>query len=265
MFPPRNILSVIYFNFAENNVIKMRRKTRKALVHLTIFVSLLAIILYLNRPQSDNKEFAWTKIRYKTSSIPPEARGICPKLSKSTKPALIVSRVVTDGDSKWLDSLSDKYHLCIYKVGEPTNKKSVDLQVPANKGHEAMAYLTFLIDNYDQIPESGAVFVHGSRWAWHNDHPEYDNAILLRDLNVTEALKGWGFHNLRCDWSLSTCSPKYSPQGSLDTSMQSVLAPYDAKAVSDAALPGALASLFGSSDKSSKVELGRNNAIRARK
>ena len=57
----------------------------------------------------------------------------------------------------------------MYTADAPREESSVHLQVPANKGHEAMAYLTFLIDNYEEVPERGVVFVHGTRWAWHND------------------------------------------------------------------------------------------------
>ena len=109
-----------------------------------------------------------------------------------------------------------------------------------------MVYLTFIIDNYDNIPSAGVVFVHGARWSWHNDHPEYDNAALLVDLNVSAALKSTGYHNMRCDWSAGTCDPsKTPPQGSLETSLNALLQPWDERSQSDAAISRALASLFG--------------------
>ena len=131
-----------------------------------------------------------------------------------------------------------------------------------------MAFLTFLIDNYAHIPTAGAVFVHGSRWAWHNDAPDYDNAALLTALNVSAALAPWGYHNLRCDWSASTCPPSAPPQGSLETSLRAVTEPWNDRAVSDAALPGALAALFGGGEDAStkaagKVHLGRTAVVRA--
>lgn len=241
----------------------MRRRTRRSLVQLAFFGVILFLILFLNRPQSNKKTFAWTKIRYKTTSATlPEARGICPGLAGSSKPALVVSRVAADGDSSWLDGLAHLYHLCVYTADAPADKNSRHLQVPANRGHEAMAYLTFLIDNYAHIPEAGVVFVHGSRWSWHNDAPDYDNAALLAALNVSAALKPWGYHNLRCDWSASTCPPSAPPQGSLETSLQAVLDPWDARAVSDKALPRALAALFGGDEYASAL-LGRTDAVRA--
>lgn len=226
----------------------MRRTTRKALINLGLFGTVLFLIIYLNGPQSKTKTFPWNEIRYKPmSSKLPEARGICHGLSGSSKPALVVSRVTADGDPKWLDPLAKLYHFCVYTVDAP-DQESKYLQVPANRGHEAMAYLTFMIDNYDHIPRAGVVFVHGARFQWHNDEPQYDNIVLLSALNVSRALEPSGYHNLRCDWSLSTCPSSVPPQGSFETSSQAKLVPWDDRAASDAGLPKALATLFGGED-----------------
>ncbi len=250
----------------------MRRTTRRGLVNVVLFSTVLFLILYLNRPQPKNNKFAWNEIRYKPSSATlPEARGVCPGLAGSSKPALVVSRVAADGEQIWLDALAKLYHLCVYTVDAPTDKKSKHLQVPANRGHEAMTYLTFMIDNYDHIPAAGAVFIHGARFQWHNDEPNYDNSVLLAALNVSSALEPWGYHNLRCDWSVSTCPASAAPQGSLETSFQAVLVPWDDRAASDAALPKVLAELFGaiggnekaSSKNGGGVRLGATDAVRA--
>jgi len=125
----------------------MRRRTRKLRANIAFFCIALSLIIYLNHHQSTNKTFAWTTIRYKvTSAALPETRGICPGLEGggSSKPALVVARVEGE-DSKWLNALADLYHLCVYTADAPTDTTSTHLQVPANRGHEAMAYLTFLI------------------------------------------------------------------------------------------------------------------------
>lgn len=244
----------------------MRRGTRRSLVHLVFFCSLLFSVLYLTHPRTVKKTYAWNAIRYKTTATRlPEVRGICPRLADSSKPALVVARVAADGDTTWLHALTDRYHLCIYTVDAPLDASSMHLQVPANRGHEAMAYLTFLIDNYAYLPAAGAVFVHGSRWAWHNDAPDYDNAALLAALNVTAALEPWGYYNMRCDWSVSTCLTSSASQGSLETSLQAMLVPWDARAVSDAALPHALAVMFGGDEsiRSRDLLLGRSNVVRS--
>lgn len=249
----------------------MNRRTRRTVNQILLFVVVLLFILYINRPQSEDKSFSWTKIRYQTTAANlPEARGVCPKLSKSKKPALVVSRVSADGNPDWINALSKYYHLCVYNVDAPADKTSVNLQVPANRGHEAMAYLTFLIDNYDSIPSAGAVFVHGSRWAWHNDAPDYDNAALLASLDVSRALEPTGYHNLRCDWSTSTCPASVPAQGSLETRLQSTVEPWSARAASDIALPRALVSIFGGDEfpyasafAKAKLQLRRSDALRA--
>ncbi|KAL9619631.1 MAG: hypothetical protein Q9160_005737 [Pyrenula sp. 1 TL-2023] len=248
----------------------MRRRRRGVVANVVLFSLALILILYLNRSHSSKKAFAWTTIRYKTTSAElPEARGICPGLSDSSKPVLVVARVAADED-QWLDSLKDLYHLCVYTADASIDKTSAHLQVPANRGHEAMAYLTFIIDNYEHVPKAGTVFVHGSRWAWHNDAPDYDNAALLAALNVSSALTPFGYHNLRCDWSTSMCSSSDAPpQGSIETSTRAMLEPYNARAVSDAALPRVLAVLFGGDASPSagangmQTLLGRTDAVRS--
>lgn len=243
----------------------MRRVTRRACTNLALFAGALLFILGLNVHASSSKTFAWTTVNYKTISTNlPQAHGSCPGLAHSGKPALVVSRVASDGDASWINALTDKYHICIYDVDGSTNGNPKELRVPANRGHEAMAYLTFLIDNYDSIPAEGAVFVHGSRFAWHNDSPQYDNAELLAALNTTSALAPSGYHNLRCDWSASTCPADSVPQGSFETGLTAKLEPFNARVVSDAAMPHALANIFGGSESSASATLlGRSDAIKS--
>jgi hypothetical protein len=244
----------------------MRRQTRRALTPLGLFLVALFVILYITGGgQSSQQTYDWISIRYKnTSTALPRPRGRCPGLEDTTKPALVVARVSADGDQKWSNSLSKKYHLCVYTADAPLDEDSTTLQVPANRGHEAMAYLTYLIDNYDVLP-AASVFVHGSRWAWHNDSPDYDNVKLLHALNVSSALAPAGYHNLRCDWSAGTCPASAAQQGSLETTINARLDPWNARAVSDAALPPALVNIFGgpmtkSSATASKQRVGLGHA-----
>ncbi|KAE9977254.1 hypothetical protein EG328_002149 [Venturia inaequalis] len=231
----------------------MRRSTRKAIRHVLFFLLVLFLVIYLTTPTTptSSKTFPWTKVQYKTTSTTlPPAQGKCPDLTSASKPALVVASVQAD-DKAWLIPLSKKYHTCIYTADTPPHPKEEEkteeyLKTPKNRGNEAMTYLTFLIDNYSNIPHAGVVFVHGSRFAWHNDHPQYDNLALLRDLNIESALgEGRSYHSLRCDWSLSTCPSDVKPQGSLENKVQAALVPYDNRAVSDSLVPKSLARIFG--------------------
>ncbi|KAL8934068.1 MAG: hypothetical protein Q9216_006087 [Gyalolechia sp. 2 TL-2023] len=70
-----------------------------------------------------------------------------------------------------------------------------------NKGHEAMAYLTYIIDNYDSLPSTIA-FLHphnsGFLSAWHTGTPLHSNAEALNFLNASTVQKN-GYVNLRCN------------------------------------------------------------------
>lgn len=242
----------------------MRRSVKRPLISILLFFIALLFIIYLNRA-GPKKLYAWTKIRYVSQGDNfPEPHGVCPGLSSATKPALIVSRVTADGDEKWLNSLKKRYHLCVYTVDQPRKRSNRVLQVPANRGHEAMAYLTYIIDNYDDLPKAN-VFVHGTRFAWHNDHPAYDNAALLNDLNVSKALSKHGYANLKCDWSASTCGVRDSPaQGSLETSMRAATEPWNDRVVSDSLLPKTFAKLFGGPNAGREdLLLGRRDVVRS--
>ncbi|KAI5239701.1 hypothetical protein E4T43_06643 [Aureobasidium subglaciale] len=247
----------------------MLRRSRKSLLQPAFFCVVIYIIVSLLRPSAP-KLYSWNTIHYRTTAASlPEARGTCPGLDESSKPALVVSYVAADGDTAWLERLSSKYNLCIYNVDAPADSSVRNLRVPANRGHESITYLTFLIDNYDSIPQAGAVFVHGNRFQWHNDDPLYDNAASLAALNVASALEPTGYHNLRCDWSAGTCPKDSGPaQGSLETYINSILQPWSARSASDAAMPQAFAVLFGGDDylkngKSKGLRLGRSDPVRA--
>ncbi|KAL9117786.1 MAG: hypothetical protein Q9187_005672 [Circinaria calcarea] len=73
------------------------------------------------------------------------------------------------------------------------------LRLPVNKGREAMAYLTFIIDNYDGLPES-TVFVHASSVQWHNDIVGDKTANIFKDLRL-DTIQRKGYVNLRCHLS----------------------------------------------------------------
>lgn len=72
-----------------------------------------------------------------------------------------------------------------------------------NKGHESMAYLSYIIDHYDSLPSTLA-FLHSHRSgfvvAWHTDTPLHDNVHALRALQIP-FVQSNGYVNLRCNWN----------------------------------------------------------------
>ncbi|KAF2138953.1 uncharacterized protein K452DRAFT_310922 [Aplosporella prunicola CBS 121167] len=107
-------------------------------------------------------------------------------------PAVIASARSTTNVT-WMDELTVGWDLYPYNVDDPYPPPH--LTIPANKGHEAMAYLTFIIDNYDSFPPY-AFFVHGHRLSWHQ---EGDIVHLIKNLRIP-ALESAGYVPLRCDW-----------------------------------------------------------------
>lgn len=66
-----------------------------------------------------------------------------------------------------------------------------------------MAYLTYLIDNYDTLPSTIA-FLHSHRRgflkAWHTDAPLHDNVYAMQHLQLGFVQQN-GYVNLRCRWN----------------------------------------------------------------
>jgi hypothetical protein len=66
----------------------------------------------------------------------------------------------------------------------------------------------YIIDRYDNLPEN-ILFLHAERFQWHNDNPDYDGVLLLRNLQFSY-LQAQGYVNLRCAWALG-CPAAYHP------------------------------------------------------
>ena len=116
----------------------------------------------------------------------------------------------THEDTEWvLDELPD-WQTAIYTVDKAPGAADMEglassssLTTPANKGHEAMAYLTYIIDNYSSLPTI-LTFLHPHRsgflTAWHTDAHLHSNVEALRALNLSFVEQN-GYVNLRCNWS----------------------------------------------------------------
>lgn len=88
----------------------------------------------------------------------------------------------------------DSWMLYEYDVDRPDNPDP-QLRFPRSKGHEAMVYLSFIIDNYDKLPWS-AFFIHGHAESWHQE----DHIVrIISGLDLV-ALARQGYISLRCDW-----------------------------------------------------------------
>ncbi|KAF1351838.1 hypothetical protein BDV97DRAFT_133155 [Delphinella strobiligena] len=119
-----------------------------------------------------------------------------------TRPAIIAA-ARADEDVKWMAELTFDYELYPYNVDD--RDAAPRLAIPQNKGHEAMVYLTYIINNYNSLPPY-AVFVHGHKESWHQ---EGSIVHLVKALRVP-ALQKAGYVPLRCDWYPS-CPAEINP------------------------------------------------------
>ncbi|KAK5952430.1 hypothetical protein OHC33_006473 [Knufia fluminis] len=103
--------------------------------------------------------------------------------------------MATDNVDWVADNLSDWQH-AIYHMDDQSHV----LHVPENKGREAQAYLTFLVDHYDHLPEL-MLFLHphleGWPAAWHTDAEDYNNVISVNGLRL-DYVREHGYVNMRC-------------------------------------------------------------------
>lgn len=108
---------------------------------------------------------------------------------------LVVPRTGQE-DTSWIATELPDWQSAIYVADDP----SAPLHPPKNKGHEVMVYLTYIIDNYENLPDLVA-FMHSHQFAWHNDELMGSNAAeMLRRLNPARVMRE-GFMNLRCVWA----------------------------------------------------------------
>ncbi|GKZ17705.1 hypothetical protein AbraCBS73388_010022 [Aspergillus brasiliensis] len=120
-----------------------------------------------------------------------------------TADKVIVVAQLQNERTEWIEQELPDWQRAIYIVN-PTREVANDdrqLTTPLNKGHESMAYLTYLVEHYDRLPSTVA-FIHSHRSgflrAWHVDAPLHDNVWSLRALQLDFVQKN-GYANLRCN------------------------------------------------------------------
>ena len=123
-------------------------------------------------------------------------------LPGTTKPAdvpytrtMVMARMSSE-DISWLDSVDlGSTQKAIYVVDDPS--LSPNYIIPKNKGHEAMVYLTYIIDHYDNLTDTN-IFVHAHRYTWHNnDLLDSDTSKMIIHLSDAHVQR-LGYFNLRC-------------------------------------------------------------------
>ncbi|KAJ5786525.1 uncharacterized protein N7503_011737 [Penicillium pulvis] len=184
--------------FAPSGPQSPRRRNRIKAILITIGIVLALYFLFFAGPESPTKAVNNDRPSYAQRPTPkPKADSI----DEQARPAIrkrkdmIVASMKTD-DTAWLAEYFPDWSRSIYVVDD----KKAPLTVAKNKGRESMVYLTYIIDNYENLPDI-MLFIHSLRYQWHNDDPYYDGVPMLRNFQVPY-LQKMGYVNLRCVWTL---------------------------------------------------------------
>ncbi len=100
-----------------------------------------------------------------------------------------------DENIDWMDELMPDQHKAVYVANDP----KAPLHPPKNKAHEVMVYLSWIIDNYDNLPDV-AIFMHAHQLTWHNDDMLNNDAALMITRLSRQRVWREGFVNMRCSW-----------------------------------------------------------------
>jgi len=100
-----------------------------------------------------------------------------------------------DESVDWIREKMPGQQTAIYVADDPT----APLHPPKNKGHEVMIYLSWIIDNYDSLPDV-TIFMHAHQLAWHNDDMLGNDAHLLITRLSRQRVWREGFVNMKCSW-----------------------------------------------------------------
>ncbi|KIV94484.1 hypothetical protein PV10_02248 [Exophiala mesophila] len=151
-----------------------------ALVRLYIRPQLPPILTHVGSSENDHRPIF----------VPGVAKGWTESYTKT----LVMAKLESE-DISWVSRDLGEFNTSIYIMDR--NSSQGGLTVPRNKGHEAMAYLTYIIDNYEQLPDV-VLFFHPHKSTWHNNILlNLDSTQTIRRLNPGRVMRE-GYFNARC-------------------------------------------------------------------
>jgi hypothetical protein len=102
--------------------------------------------------------------------------------------AIIIARYKED--TSWISKFDKIKMIYVY---EKENSSNEPYNIPKNKGSEASAYLRYIIDNYNNLPNH-LVLLHCHEFSWHHD----DSIIDLIDINIGKEIEYVNINSPRC-------------------------------------------------------------------
>ncbi|KAJ5820528.1 hypothetical protein N7474_006119 [Penicillium riverlandense] len=118
-----------------------------------------------------------------------------PPFKRKDDVGLVVSKA-GDEDINWVLDFCERFKCTPYIYSLADVPEDGYLAPYTNMGHEASAYLSYLVDHYDSL-HPYTIFIHGKEEHWHNDVAGPKTMNQIPNLRF-EAIDAKGFVNLRC-------------------------------------------------------------------
>lgn len=143
--------------------------------------------VHSSHPAQDPEYHEWNpKVNFKAGSPMPPGHNYT---------SVLVVAKTKDENIDWMDEQLPDQPKAVYVADDP----KAPLHPPKNKGHEVMIYLTWIIDNYNNLPDV-AIFMHAHQLTWHNDDLLANDAYHLISRLSRQRVWREGFVNMRCTW-----------------------------------------------------------------
>ncbi|KAE8146863.1 hypothetical protein BDV25DRAFT_161643 [Aspergillus avenaceus] len=157
-----------------------------------VFTTLLSLFLYLNEPLDVQPapEPVNNQIFRQLSEITNGYSNI------TSDVGLVLAATQTE-DLSWLLGYC-KDHGTVPFIYTTDAVPAPYLLVPkTTRGREATAYLSYIVDFYDQLPRY-SLFIHSNIDQWHNDLFGPHTSVALRNMRL-ESVDAQGYVNIRCE------------------------------------------------------------------
>jgi hypothetical protein len=120
-----------------------------ALIHLYLSLNMKVLIPFGGRMEASNSTITLLNNTERFAVVMPEA---------------------PNADFSFMIDFPDLEFAMFPYAASHSNTTEIPFRTPANKGTEAMTYLTYIIQNYDRLPDK-MLFIHGHVDAWHQPIP----------------------------------------------------------------------------------------------
>lgn len=160
---------------------------RPCSVFIVLFTLLVIVYLYHQKAPPQTPEHVPP-----STDKPDFAAGQTKPAGSNCSRILVMGRLKEE-DISWVEEELPTLQTAIYVVDDDPTA----LRIPKNKGHEAMVYLTYIIEHYDDLPDV-SLFFHPHKVTWHNNILlNYDTAFTIQSLS-DERVTREGYFNARC-------------------------------------------------------------------